>query len=203
MFSLYSKHEIVKTDMDLPVRFFYSREEKRSQIIPHFHDDIEIIYVISGRLSITRNTVETTLYAGDIVVFNPNIIHSTLSGNTLTTAYILQISYDFLKSCQKDHDNNAIFFDIPLASKETTSPEQEQALSALKRHLDNLQPLYLHPEDYSILKLYSTIYEITHLLFRHFLSNQAFKVSSSQYKYFERLSLITTYQLRGSGNIRR
>ena len=95
-----SKHEIVKTDADLPIRFFYSNDGHRSYVISHFHDDIKIMYILTGNITLKRNTLETILEPGDMAVINPNIIHSTLSEDAKTTAYVLQVSYDCLKKCQ-------------------------------------------------------------------------------------------------------
>ena len=57
------RHEIVTSNPDVDVRFYYSRDEG-SYVSPHWHNSLEIVYVIRGRvtLNLPRNVRVT---AGD------------------------------------------------------------------------------------------------------------------------------------------
>ena len=186
-----SRHEIVKTDSDLPVRFFYSNDGRRSYVIPHFHDDIEIMYLLTGTLTLTNNMEEIHLQPGDISVINPNIIHSTLSENSETTAYVLQIPYAFLKKCCPDPD--AFYFEIPLYSKFQMSEIQEKQLNHIKDLLLEFYILYTNMPEFYYIKLQSVLYEIVYILFGTFSKSQHTKRHTNEYKYFQRLSKVTTY----------
>lgn len=186
-----SKHEIVKTDADLPIRFFYSNDGKRSSVVPHFHDDIEIVYILSGNIILTRNTLETILKPGDVAVINPNIIHATRSENPQTTAYVLQVSYDFLQKCQLERKQ--IFFDIPILSNTELTRSQAEGLERLKQDLAEFQQVYMVSDDYYSLKLNSLIFDITYTLFHSFSSEQETGVYANQFKHFKRLSVVTSY----------
>lgn len=185
------KHEIVITDADLPVRFFYSNDGRPSYVLPHFHDDIELMYLLSGSVTLKRNTLDTVLEPGDIAVINPNIVHSTLSENPDTTAYVMQISHDFLKKCQ--FKNKQIFFNLPDPSKEDLTSSEFEGLEKLKRNMSDFQEVFLGSDSYSPLKLYSIIYEIAYILFQTFSSEQENSIYSSQLKHLKRISTVTSY----------
>ena len=83
------QHEVVITDARLPLRLFYSNDQKPTYVLPHFHDDIEIIYLLTGSLTVNINRQQITVYPEDMILFNSNVIHSTISETAETTAYVL------------------------------------------------------------------------------------------------------------------
>lgn len=51
------RHEIVSTARFLPLRCFFS-DDGISYVPPHFHEDLELIHLLSGELSVTVNQKE-------------------------------------------------------------------------------------------------------------------------------------------------
>ena len=45
--------EIISPDANLPVRIFFSNDQRPSYIPPHFHEDIEMIFLLSGSLTVS------------------------------------------------------------------------------------------------------------------------------------------------------
>jgi len=185
-----TKHEIVKTDFNSPFRFFYSNDKARSYVVPHLHDDMEIMYLLTGQLTLTVGIERILLNPGDIYIVNPNLIHSTLSQDTSTTAYVLQITHAFLKECFPDV--NSMFFQIPTNEALQTSTSAK-AVKALKEILSEFHMLYQNPPEFYELRLRGLLYEAAYLLFHDFACTQAQKKQTTEYKNYQRLSTVTTY----------
>lgn len=73
-----SKYMFVKYEKDFPVRF--SRQSGRKNlVIPHYHEDAEILKVTRGIVKIQVGNKVKKYYNGDIVVFYPNTLHQVCS----------------------------------------------------------------------------------------------------------------------------
>ena len=58
----------------------------------HLHKQVEIIYITKGKLKSTINGKETLLFAGDMSICFPNIVHSTESvGNSVAILIIFDV----------------------------------------------------------------------------------------------------------------
>lgn len=71
---------------------FVDTESRIMKYFPHFHDEIEIMVIISGELSFTtsENGVQTA-HVGDICIFMPQQIHSFSSLSNNNHMYILKL----------------------------------------------------------------------------------------------------------------
>ena len=57
-------HEQVKTDTALPMRF--TVYDSDNDLIPmHWHNSLEIVYILAGTMDVTINDHVTRLFAGD------------------------------------------------------------------------------------------------------------------------------------------
>ncbi len=56
----------------------------------HYHEEIEVIYMISGHTTLTLDSVSHTLYAGDIFLVMPGEIHSFFS-DTANDLYVMKL----------------------------------------------------------------------------------------------------------------
>jgi len=190
-----SKHEIVASNYNLPIRFFFSNDKKPSRVLPHFHDDIEIIYLLTGQIKVTLNSIESTIYPGDVLLINPNIVHSISSDDLATSAYVLQISYGFLIKCLSDATNTKeqnISFNIPLASKNPIPCSCEIPLEELKKHLTRMNHYFWPPSDFISIKLAGIVYELTYILIKYFRVSEQ-EDCTRKFETFKRLYTITSY----------
>ena len=73
------RHEIVTSNPDVDVRFYLSKDEG-SYVSPHWHNSLEIVYVIKGKvvLNLPRG-VKVTASDGEFFMANPREIHSVFS----------------------------------------------------------------------------------------------------------------------------
>ncbi len=59
--------------------------------VPHFHEDIEIVTVKSGKMAYSVNGREIPLSAGDTIMVNSNQIHFSMSVEDMTAQYVIFI----------------------------------------------------------------------------------------------------------------
>ena len=87
------RHEIVTSNPDVDVRFYLSKDEG-SYVSPHWHNSLEIVYVIKGKvvLNLPRG-VKVTASDGEFFMANPREIHSVFSEKN--EALVLQIPQRF------------------------------------------------------------------------------------------------------------
>lgn len=57
--------------------------------VPHFHDDVEILTVKSGKMAYCVNGKVIPLYAGDTIFVNANQIHYSMSMDGETATYVI------------------------------------------------------------------------------------------------------------------
>ena len=69
-------HEIINYQSNVPIKLFYQRI---GSVAKHWHNSIEILFVLSGTMSVTVEEKEYTLREDDILLVNPHHIHETSS----------------------------------------------------------------------------------------------------------------------------
>lgn len=68
--------EIVQSDLKFPIVFFNHRFTKDKIVKLHFHEEIEIVYVVDGKLEVTISQEKKTYHSGEIFVINRGLLHS-------------------------------------------------------------------------------------------------------------------------------
>lgn len=68
----------------------------RAEEAPHFHQDLELLYLMEGTLTVTQDGKETTLQKDDVLVINCNHTHSLHSAGELTLLQV-QVAYALLE----------------------------------------------------------------------------------------------------------
>lgn len=189
------RHEIVILDPNLPIRVFFSDDRKPTYVLPHFHSDLEIIYLLTGNLYVNRGTHSDHLYPGDIILLNSNEIHATQSFDDFTTAYVIQISMDYLKTVSLDHSD--LNFDIPLRSslhsKDAENAVTLQRLESLQKTISEFF-VKTNPEEenYYFLYQHSILNLLLYLLCQYFINTGAPR-SNVSHKDYERITKIDSY----------
>ena len=175
-----SEFELIRYNSNLPARI----EEKQGKIdiSKHWHKEIELIYVLDGELQINVNNVIHSLGSDSFFLLNSSENHSLSADNA--TCLILSISYEFAQ--QFDSSLNKTYFEIACGSG--AEEEIHNLLWQLSRTMNE--------KDLSVLRQYSLITEILHVLFvqcrREYAnaSNENMKIQSRHVKlavdYIER-----------------
>lgn len=83
----------------------------------HFHDDIEVIYVIDGDIELRNGYYIYKLSKGDVFVINDREIHGFKKISQNNMIMILRVSLDYFETYYKNLRNS--FFIIPEKNKDT------------------------------------------------------------------------------------
>lgn len=179
------RHEIVSRNPDVEVRFYLSVDEG-SYVPPHWHDSIELVYMIEGKMTVIYENQRKELYPGEFIIINSRVIHSVLS--TRNKATVLQVPKDVLKKYIPDIDMYIFEVDIHPESK-----VEQTRLERIKKIFTDMQIIYdIRPEGY-LLKFNSLLYELLFMLIHSYSQKIVRKNADKNYMYLERLSKIMTY----------
>ncbi len=88
---------------DFPVAFYHlDKEHPRYQMTSHWHDEIELIRVVSGELSITLNNQHYLAKKGDIIFVNAETVHRATPIECEYECVVFHINFLYMDtySCQ-------------------------------------------------------------------------------------------------------
>ena len=78
------KHETIQYDSILPAKITLNDSSvDRCRGEPHWHEEMQLIYVDEGSLSLTVGNRSAELHAGDMQVINPCEVHACNRGDAL------------------------------------------------------------------------------------------------------------------------
>ena len=89
------RHEIVSSNPDIDVRFYLS-EDSGSYVAPHWHNSLELVYMIEGSM-VTQfeNNVRQTLYPGEFSIVNPRVIHSVTAQKNKALVLLIAVGVPY------------------------------------------------------------------------------------------------------------
>ncbi len=89
-------YEILKHENpNFPIIFHLDRFQKNKSFLPHWHESLEIIYVIEGTLCLSCNGNAVTVEKDNLAVVNSGAIHEISSVSDESLYYCLIIDNDF------------------------------------------------------------------------------------------------------------
>ena len=88
---------------ELPVNVVTAKIDEYSR---HFHDDIEIIYVISGKISVQNGYYRYELSQGDITIINEKEIHSFEKISENNMVMMVRINLEYFETYYKNLRNS-------------------------------------------------------------------------------------------------
>lgn len=88
------KHETVLTNLPLGIRFYESFVSTSGYVPFHWHNSIEVLCVLDGRLQLIVNGTSHTLNAGDCIAISSGLVHDV--ANTPNHAFVLQLPLHIL-----------------------------------------------------------------------------------------------------------
>ncbi|KAE8559225.1 AraC family ligand binding domain-containing protein, partial [Paenibacillus polymyxa] len=187
------KYELVQADNHFPLKIIAHSSNEPAYIPRHWHDSIEISYVLSGRIdNIYIDGMNYSSREGDIVLINSNAIHSfSVAKGQGRQAITVQIPSGFIRENIKD--SNPILFDC--ISIFETNEQRLQHFEELRDLLNTLFVAYLnqHNDPLVHIHLTSLSYRLVYLLLMHFKIDNESLPGFNTNKYLERLTLITDY----------
>ena len=90
-----SNFEWITANGDIGIRFFHSIDDGGYSNPPHWHNDLEIIYLLEGRLKVRfGDGGERQIGADELLVINSGTIHAVTAYPN--QAIVLQVPYEML-----------------------------------------------------------------------------------------------------------
>lgn len=179
------RHEIVLKNPDVEVRFYLS-VDKGSYVTPHWHDSLEMIYMLKGSITIMCDNRKRVLKPGEFAVVNSRAIHSVLS--TDNQALVLQIPKETFALYVSDID--LYRFEVNM------HPETEADRTRLEKMKKLFQDMYIvydiRPERY-LLRFYSLLFELLFMLVHSYSRRLVKKELDRNNKYLDRLKEVILY----------
>lgn len=187
------KYELVRADNHFPLKIIVHSSNEPAYIPRHWHDSIEISYVLSGRIdNIYIDGANYSSKEGDIVLINSNAIHSfSVAKAKGREAITVLIPSEFIRENVKG--STPLSFDC--ISIFETNEQRLQQIAELRDLLNALFAAYLnqHDDPFAHIHLTSLSYKLVYLLLKHFKTDNESIPFMKSNKYLERLTLITDY----------
>lgn len=152
--------ETIKYDDNLPAKIEIKNQPgSMCRTEPHWHKEIELIYMLDGQLSVTKNGAEQTLAPDDIFLLNSSEIHKldVENGDEQVSFLTVHLSFDFAKKFDSALDS--VYFRI---DKNTNA---EENLKELMRQLASCKST--SNQEYPGIKQYAIVMDIFHVLFEN------------------------------------
>ena len=108
------KHEIVSSNDDIEVRFYYS-EDSGSYVPPHWHESLEFVYVLSGSLTQCIAEKKLLVEKEQFCFVDSKIAHSVFTGGN--KALVLQIPRAFISRFVENSESLSFSIDSLLDNK--------------------------------------------------------------------------------------
>ena len=179
------RHEIVSRNPDMEVRFYLSVDEG-SYVAPHWHDSLELVYMLVGSITVTTENQKNVLQAGEFNIINSRVMHSVLSGKN--RALVLQIPKEMLTKYIPDIELYQFEVDM--------HPENEidkTRLQKMKKIFEDMHIVYdIRPEAY-LLRFNSLLYELLYTLAHSYSKKIVRKEADRNQKNLERVNEIMVY----------
>ena len=118
-----SNFEWITANGDIGIRFFHSIDDGGYSNPPHWHNDLEIIYLLEGRLKVRfGDGGERQIGADELLVINSGTIHAVTAYPN--QAIVLQVPYEMLLQYMEHYDQLYFVVDERPASEAEKNSKQ-------------------------------------------------------------------------------
>ena len=93
---------------ELPMEFYDCNNRVYKDLYIHWHKEMEIIYVITGEITVFLNDMVVKGKTGDFIFIEPEAVHYIKSGNELLMFKSLVFDLRVLKGCADDFCHNEV-----------------------------------------------------------------------------------------------
>ena len=131
-----SNFEWITANGDIGIRFFHSIDDGGYSNPPHWHNDLEIIYLLEGRLKVRfGDGGERQIGADELLVINSGTIHAVTAYPN--QAIVLQVPYEMLLQYMEHYDQ--LYF---VVDERPASEAEKQKLAEFKAVLREMDEVY-------------------------------------------------------------
>lgn len=167
--------------------FFWVFNDESSFVASHWHQAIEMMYIMEGEVDVTINAQETVLLPGDLFLIDSSVIHSTKSvhGNH---AILIQLPYALLKKYIPNFDDLNFAFDC-----HSDNPILNTKIMRLIDVIKEMQIIFEVNPKGGILRFNSLVFEMLYQLYHNFSTPIPDTDLRKDEKHFDRLKLVMNY----------
>lgn len=178
-------YEVIEFDNKFPLKIFY---HNRPFILHHWHEALELIFVLNGSGVVIINGKKYCLNSEEICLVNSNEIHTTFlkDGGIFL---VIQISYNFIKenNGQKEVQFQQIFNYL-------TVPECQTITNDIRIVLLEILMYSIEKKKYNELQIKSRLYSLLYILLNNFKeANKSACIATEKEEKRERLKKIINY----------
>ncbi len=170
--------ENIQFNSDIPIKIFVHNLNYTQN---HWHDALEILFILEGEIHIGIGNCVYQLKKEDLIVINPNEIHTT-SAQHANLVLALQISSDWL-------NKYSAFQGIPLSCN-SCADEKKLHMNQIRKLLAQMMWVYNNQSACFEIKLQSYLFELLYQLFVYFKADTLQHNIKENEKYMPRLSNI-------------
>ncbi|WP_349347087.1 AraC family transcriptional regulator [Mediterraneibacter gnavus] len=179
------RHEIVSRNPDVEVRFYLSVDEG-SYVTPHWHESIEMVYVIEGKITVGLENRRVVVKEDEFNIINSRTVHSVLGEKN--RALVLQIPKEILKKYIPEIEDYT--FEVNMHPE---TEVEKTRLEKIKKIFTDMQVIYdIRPEGY-LLKFNSLLYDLLFTLIHSYSTKVVQKNVNRDSQYLEQLNEIMTF----------
>lgn len=182
-------YEIIQVPETTGIRFF-TQIDSGSYVPNHWHDAIEIIYMIEGEVTVTVGSAVHQLRQDHCFLINSGVIHSTKCTSP-NVGLVVQIPINFIRLYIPDVQQLQFILNDP-----DDDPIRQTKIDMFKETLKQMRILdEIHPEGY-ILRFNSLLFEILFQLYHSFSVKVIQANLNQKMKDFNRLNSILEYTVQ-------
>jgi AraC-like DNA-binding protein/mannose-6-phosphate isomerase-like protein (cupin superfamily) len=170
-----NQENIAYKDMKFPISSFYATLHDHNSLDIHWHNDLELIQVLSGTATYIINGYTYHIKAGDVVIINPTQVHQAfVTSDEAVHNKVIQLNYNLLKTQMMDSVTENYI--LPLVrSKYIFSNVVES--NSLKRMVNELYTVHQEKREFFEIDSKILILNIISYLFKNdlFYHNKAYQ----------------------------
>lgn len=179
------RHEIVERNPEADVRFFHSTDAG-GYVTPHWHNSLEIIYMLRGRMTIEFPQEQVRIGPGEFAVVNSGAVHAVLS--EANEALVLQVPFGLLLRTVEHYE--LVTFRVEMQPE----TEAERArLERLRALFQSLHRVYEAQADGYLLRFHSLVYALLYELVQGCATRETPSAYVRNAPYLSRLRQILQY----------
>lgn len=175
-------YELVKENNLLPARFENVCCPAQT-VTAHWHEYLEILFIVSGRMTAVIQAETYELFDGDILIINSKDIHMTQTHGRVTNYLLLQISAKQLRHFFTDF--SALRFATRIPGQKTSRDSSDPAV-----YLNEMLQIYEMQEDGYPLLFTARLYDLLYCLYRNHSRQTASDREKAAHRDFSRISRI-------------
>ena len=84
-----ARHEIIPFDSGSPIKLF---THKLGDVTRHWHESLELLFVLTGAVTVLTGDTQVTLEQDDMLLINSNVIHELHSDDCVLIAVQIKLS---------------------------------------------------------------------------------------------------------------